>query len=133
MIAQGIVVRNGKFLMVKQNKHGKIFWNFPGGHVEVGETPEQACIREFLEEIGLRVAVIQSIGLVNKKHLFLVGIVSGDMKLEDGLLDIGWVADTEQDKWDAKTLQMLAHYRQFMRVEGDEEVGSCETDFDQKI
>jgi 8-oxo-dGTP diphosphatase len=41
-------------------------WVFPGGIVETGETVEQACAREVLEETGLRVQVERLIGVYSK-------------------------------------------------------------------
>jgi 8-oxo-dGTP pyrophosphatase MutT (NUDIX family) len=35
----------------------KRFWSFPGGALEAGETPQQAAIRETLEETGYKVAL----------------------------------------------------------------------------
>lgn len=43
------VLNSGSILMVQHPDRG---WEFPGGHVEEGETPEQALIRELREEVG---------------------------------------------------------------------------------
>lgn len=32
----------------------KDFWDIPGGHVEPGESPAEACAREVFEELGIR-------------------------------------------------------------------------------
>jgi 8-oxo-dGTP pyrophosphatase MutT (NUDIX family) len=37
-------------------------WNFPGGHVEDGETPLKAAVRELLEETGLKPTSLRSLG-----------------------------------------------------------------------
>lgn len=34
-----------------------MFWNFPGGHMETGETPEETCVREVKEETGFDVKI----------------------------------------------------------------------------
>ncbi|MDI6098181.1 NUDIX hydrolase [Actinoplanes sp. NEAU-A12] len=35
----------------------KAYWDIPGGYVEEGETPLNACVREVQEELGLQVAI----------------------------------------------------------------------------
>lgn len=35
----------------------KDYWDIPGGYVEPGETPYQACVREVAEELGIRPAI----------------------------------------------------------------------------
>ncbi|TNJ68124.1 NUDIX hydrolase [Paenibacillus hemerocallicola] len=114
MLASGLVIRDGRFLMVKQNKHGRIFWNFPGGHIEQGEIPEEACIREIEEETGYRVSIEECVSASPGKHVFIARIISGNMKLEDKLLDIAWVSESEEEKWDNKTLEILEKYKAFM-------------------
>lgn len=41
----------------KPNSKHKLFYCFPGGHLEKGETYEDACIREVEEELGIKVTI----------------------------------------------------------------------------
>lgn len=53
--ASGIAfLSSGKVLLLKRGNGGDYpgFWAFPGGHVELGESPEQAAVRECVEETG---------------------------------------------------------------------------------
>ena len=43
------VLKSGSILMVQHPERG---WEFPGGHIEEGENPEQALHREMKEEVG---------------------------------------------------------------------------------
>jgi nucleoside triphosphatase len=53
-----IVNEEGKLLLAKSHKwNGK--YTLPGGHIELGETMEQAVKREVKEETGLDVEVVQ--------------------------------------------------------------------------
>ena len=46
---------DGKVLLLKRNgdQHCTELWSFPGGKIEVGETPKLAAVRELEEETGL--------------------------------------------------------------------------------
>lgn len=51
----GILIYNNKILLVKM--HSNSFYCLPGGHVKLGESSEEAIIREMKEETGYNVNV----------------------------------------------------------------------------
>lgn len=56
--AVGLVFNSeGQLLLVERYKNGDHYWVFPGGGWEVGETLEQAVVREIKEESSVDVAV----------------------------------------------------------------------------
>jgi len=53
----GITFISDKLLLITHKKWGKEYWVFPGGRVEFGEKAEDAIVREFLEELNLKVKI----------------------------------------------------------------------------
>ncbi|MFC6237470.1 NUDIX domain-containing protein [Longivirga aurantiaca] len=63
----GIVVDAGKLLLVQRGQQPSLgLWSIPGGRLEDGESPEEGCAREVLEETGVRVAVGRLVGTVER-------------------------------------------------------------------
>ena len=63
--AGGIVGRAGKVLLVQvRNLQGEIVWTFPKGHLEKGETPLKAALREVEEETGWRCRCLSALSRV---------------------------------------------------------------------
>lgn len=98
-----VLVQNGKYLLV-QEKQEKVYgkWNLPAGHVDQGETLEQAATREAKEETGFEVIIKRHLITVHQAidrpvlHAFEAEIVNGDLHFpEDELLDVKWFSYDE--------------------------------------
>lgn len=77
------VIRDGKFLILqRKGSHGSGTWSLPGGHLEYGESFENASRREVLEETGCSIknlrfgAVTNDIFETDKKHYITIWMVS---------------------------------------------------------
>jgi 8-oxo-dGTP diphosphatase len=73
-------IKKGNMILVGQRPENNSLagqWEFPGGKIEKGETPEQALVRELKEELGIvaevgeiKLSITQSYGDVNILILF---------------------------------------------------------------
>lgn len=88
----GVLRLGGKVLLTRSHFRERIFVNFPGGGVEVGEAPGDALRREFAEETGLAICPVRTLYASQACHLstqspiqivsvyWLVTRVSGDLR-----------------------------------------------------
>lgn len=101
-----LIVRDKKILLMHR-QGGHRVWEFPGGGIKFGESPEKAAEREANEETGLEV---QSTGLVligsnvasNKHYVHFVygcNILNGKERVADEDHDkLGWFSLNEMEK-----------------------------------
>ncbi len=52
-----VLLRDNKVALIERYRAGMHYFAFPGGHVEPGESPEEAAVREAKEELGLDVSI----------------------------------------------------------------------------
>ena len=57
-------------------------WEFPGGKIEAGETPQEALKREIMEELDTKVKIGNLIDTIEYDY-FWCEIVSGELKLKE--------------------------------------------------
>ena len=81
----------------------RILWSLPKGHIEEGETPEQAAIREVAEETGITSSITKSLGVIDfwfmaggkrihkTVHHFMFTAVGGTLLAQESEVDeVSW-------------------------------------------
>ena len=77
-----VLIDDDKVALIERHRAGLDYFVFPGGGVDEGETPEQAAIREAMEELGVEVAIKQKVAVIHfgqsTQVYFLVDRVGGE-------------------------------------------------------
>lgn len=103
-ISAAVIVHAGRVLIVRRRvAEGQLSWQFPAGEIEPGESPEEAAVRETLEETGLTVVAVELLGrrVHPKTHRLMsytaCDVVSGTARVadEEELDGLVWCAHSE--------------------------------------
>lgn len=67
-VGVGVLVWKGDFLLLgkRSDLHGDAVWQFPGGHLETGESVTQCAVREVREEAGIEVEGMMHAGFTDE-------------------------------------------------------------------
>ena len=110
-----------KVLLTRRSDNGR--WCLPGGGKDPGESGEETCIREVLEETGLEVEVTRLVGVYTSPNImveyadgnrvqpvvfsFEAAVVGGELGLSDETTEYGYIAVDELD-----TVDLMEHHRE---------------------
>ena len=92
-------------LIGRLDRRGRLLWSLPKGHLEAGETVQDAAVREVREETGIRGRVLAPLGVIDfwfvaegrrvhkTVHHFLLLAEGGELSDEDvEVTEVAWVA-----------------------------------------
>lgn len=119
----GVVVRDGRALLVRRGKPPLLGrWVIPGGTVELGETLEDALVREIREETGLEAEPVEVLTVFDRierdresvaYHYVIVDYLcrhrAGEARAASDALEVAWARPEELARYDlpAKALEVV--------------------------
>ncbi len=124
-VVAAIIIKDGK-LFTTQRGYGdfKDGWEFPGGKMEPGETPQEALARELREELEIKVEVGKLVKTIKYEypkffltmHCFLTTIKQGTPNLLEHE-DARWVTKEEIDSvaWLPADLEVIPEIKKIMK------------------
>lgn len=109
IVTAAVIEKDGKLLIARRKKgdHLEDKWEFPGGKLEPGETPQEGLKRELREEFGVETQIGAFIGSSRfvYRHMaielaaYRAAIISGVLDVRDHA-EARWVALEDLDRYD---------------------------------
>jgi 8-oxo-dGTP diphosphatase len=109
IVTCAVIEKDGRILIARRKSGDQMArkWEFPGGTIEPGETPEQCLKRELLEELGVEIGIDEFICSSTWKYdhatikllAFKATLISGELILHDHA-EISWVTPQELADYD---------------------------------
>ena len=111
LVVAAAIFRENRVLCVQRSKHTKEYkslkWEFPGGKVEVGESWEEALLREIREELSVEIEVSEFLMTVEHAypdfhlamHVFKCVLDQGEITLNEHVA-LKWLSIDELDQLD---------------------------------
>jgi ADP-ribose pyrophosphatase YjhB (NUDIX family) len=98
-------------LIARLDRRGRLLWSLPKGHIEEGESAEQAAVREIREETGIEGGLLGELGVIDfwfvaegkrvhkTVHHFLLRAQGGELSDADiEVAEVAWVPLDEVEK-----------------------------------
>lgn len=128
LTVSSVVEHDGRFLIIEERSSGVLVVNQPGGHIETGESPEEAAIRETREESGCDVDVRALLGVYLWVHpqtcrnflriVYIANLLREDHScdLDEGIVGVHWFSmeDLKRRKRDLRTPVVLRSVEDYL-------------------
>lgn len=132
-VSCAIIERDGKVLAAQRNTAAALplKWEFPGGKIEPGESPEECLVRELKEELGVTVVIEAPLPPSGHNYTdfavtlypFTCHIVEGSVTLYEHL-DIKWLDPAQMHTldWADADLPVIRDYRALLAAACQESI-----------
>ena len=108
VVAAAVVIRDGRVLLTRrlEGQHLAGMWEFPGGKLEDGESPEEALARECREECGIDLEVAEILDVTHHRYpekdvlllFYRCELRTGEVRHLQ-VADHAWVAPPDLDRY----------------------------------
>ncbi|MFA5603143.1 MAG: (deoxy)nucleoside triphosphate pyrophosphohydrolase [Bacilli bacterium] len=125
-VAAAVFIQHNKVFAAQRKNEGELalYWEFPGGKLEHGESGEEAAIREIKEELSAEIAVVKYLTtVVHQYTTFKITLIAYLCEVKSGNLTISehiasrWLAKEELHtvEWAAADLPIVALVEKMLR------------------
>src|SRR5215472_17726459 len=109
-VVAALITRDNKILVCQRTRHQTLplKWEFPGGKIEPGESPEVALRRELEEELGILAEIGRKVAVIEHRYVngaavtlqfYLVEWFSGEIQNRI-FRDVRWASREEMPSYD---------------------------------
>ena len=108
-VVAGILQKDNKILIARKapGKALEGYFEFPGGKIEEGETPEESLVRELMEEMSIKVKVNKYVG----ESIYDYGNIVISLKGYTAEILEGEITLTDHDMYKWVTLSEIKDYK----------------------